>query len=91
MLRRFIEADESGELMANTPQDVAVVRRLRGFRRPSKLSPVARAGVSTGQIGRLPLVVFGNRPAVRGGRSVVVKGIGTDITDVRDARSMRIV
>jgi hypothetical protein len=30
MLRRFIEAVESGELMANTPQDVAVVRRLQG-------------------------------------------------------------
>lgn len=30
MLRRFIEAVESGELMAKTPQDVAVVRRLQG-------------------------------------------------------------
>lgn len=27
MLRRFIEAVESGELAATTPQDVAVVRR----------------------------------------------------------------
>ena len=30
MLRRFIEAVESGELAATTPQDVAVVRRLQG-------------------------------------------------------------
>jgi hypothetical protein len=30
VLRRFIEAVESGELMASTPQDVTVVRRLQG-------------------------------------------------------------
>ena len=30
VLRRFIEAIESGELMESTPQDVAVVRRLQG-------------------------------------------------------------
>ena len=30
MLRRFIEAVAAGELMATTPQDVAVVRRLQG-------------------------------------------------------------
>jgi len=30
MLRLFIEAVESGELAATTPQDVAVVRRLQG-------------------------------------------------------------
>ena len=30
MLRRFLEAVESGELAATTPQDVAVVRRLQG-------------------------------------------------------------
>ncbi len=30
VLRRFIEAIESGELMDTTPQDVVVVRRLQG-------------------------------------------------------------
>jgi hypothetical protein len=30
VLRRFIEAIESGELIATTLQDVAVVRRLQG-------------------------------------------------------------
>jgi hypothetical protein len=30
VLRRFIDAIESGELMESTPQDVAVVRRLQG-------------------------------------------------------------
>jgi len=30
VLRRFIEAIESGELAESTPQDVAVVRRLQG-------------------------------------------------------------
>jgi hypothetical protein len=30
VLRRFIEAIESGELMDSTPQDVVVVRRLQG-------------------------------------------------------------
>jgi hypothetical protein len=30
MLRQFIEAVESGELLTTTPQDVAVVRRLEG-------------------------------------------------------------
>jgi hypothetical protein len=30
VLRRFIEAIESGELMESAPQDVAVVRRLQG-------------------------------------------------------------
>jgi len=30
MLRRFIKAVESGELVASSPQDVALVRRLQG-------------------------------------------------------------
>jgi hypothetical protein len=30
VLRRFIEAIESGELMDSSPQDVVVVRRLQG-------------------------------------------------------------
>lgn len=30
VLRRFIEAIESGELMETTPQDAKVVRRLQG-------------------------------------------------------------
>jgi hypothetical protein len=30
MLKRFIEAVESGELMESAPQDVAVVERLQG-------------------------------------------------------------
>lgn len=30
VLRRFIEAIESGELLDTTPQDAAVVRRLQG-------------------------------------------------------------
>jgi hypothetical protein len=57
MLRRFIEAVESGELMANTPQDVAVVRRLQGA-----LTALEAVGVAVDGVPKQP-----DRPSLPSG------------------------